>query len=90
MVFLWNSVLYGNHKCMKKLLTQFKLHYILHIIVTDVIIGFDTDVYTVSEGGIVDFNVTVISGTLTRNFVVKFFTSDGDATGSIIGNFYFI
>ena len=77
-------------KCVKNLLTQFRLCYILHIIVTDAIIGFVPDVYTVTEGGIVNFNVTVISGTLNRNIVVEFFTSEGDATGSIVGTIYLI
>ena len=93
MVLLWNLVLYGYHKCMKcvkNLLTQFKLRYIVHLIVTDIVIGFVPDVYTVTEGGMVNFNVTVISRTLTRNIVVEFFTSYGDATGSIIGTFYLI
>ena len=37
----------------------------------------------------VNFNVTVFSGTLTRNIVVEFFTSDRDATGKNYWYFLF-
>lgn len=47
----------------------------------DIAVGFSPDVYLISEGGTVNFNITVVNGTLIKDYVIEFFTSDGDATG---------
>ncbi len=48
------------------------------------VIGFDPVTYSVIEGGIVNFEVKILSGTLTKDIEVEFFTSDGDAAGNYI------
>ncbi len=56
--------------------------FICHIV--DVVIGFHPVTYSVIEGGIVNFEVRILSSTLTKDIEVEFFTSDGDAAGNYI------
>ena len=46
------------------------------------VIGFSPVNYTVTEGGSVTFNVEILSGTLTENAAIEFFTTDDTATGN--------
>ena len=48
------------------------------------VIGFGPETYSVIEGGIVNFEVKIFYGTLTKDIEVEFFTSDGDAAGNYI------
>ena len=75
-------------KCIRYvgLMVNSKFIIILSFFATEIIFGFNSEVYMIAEGGIVHFNVTIRSGKLIRDFVVNFFTSDGDATGRIVGS----
>ncbi len=68
------------------------LHDILSCSLTfssELIIGFDSDSYTVSESdGTVSFIVRILSGTIdgrtpSSDVVVEFFTGDGSALGEL-------
>lgn len=54
------------------------------VITTEVTFGFVPDTYTVSENERwVVFSVSLVSGILTKEVVIEFFTEDGSGSGEI-------
>ena len=50
------------------------------------VIGFEPADYTVDESaGTVNFTITLISGTISKDVLVEFFTNDSTAAGINIG-----